>query len=92
MIANSRTIEIPQFVVSPASNDDALINALMYALPLVRKGRELWEGVKMVVSEDGKLAVTAHNHDIGKPLSKTSLANVLLNVSSFTTWHEVRET
>jgi hypothetical protein len=46
----------------------------------------------MVVSEDGKLAVTAHNHDIGKPLSKTSLANVLLNVSSFTTWHEVRET
>jgi len=46
----------------------------------------------MVVSENGKLAVTAHNHDIGNPLSYTSLANVLLNVSSFTTWHEVRET
>ena len=55
----------PGVVVLPAHNDAALINALVYALALVRQGRELWEGVKMVVCEDGLLAVICHNHDTG---------------------------
>jgi predicted nuclease of predicted toxin-antitoxin system len=55
----------PGVVVLPAFNEGALINALVYALALVRKGRELWEEVKMVVCEDGILTVIGHNHDTG---------------------------
>jgi predicted nuclease of predicted toxin-antitoxin system len=55
----------PGVVVLPAQNDGALINALVYALALVRQGRELWEGVKMVVCEDGILTVVCHNHNTG---------------------------
>src|SRR5215831_10901252 len=55
----------PGVVVLPAHNDGALINALVYALALVRQGQELWEGVKMVVCEDGILTVMCNNHDTG---------------------------
>jgi predicted nuclease of predicted toxin-antitoxin system len=47
-------------VVLPAHNDRALINALVYALALVRQGREPREQVKMVVCEDGILTVISH--------------------------------
>jgi predicted nuclease of predicted toxin-antitoxin system len=55
----------PGVVVLPALSEGALINALVYALALVRQGRELWEGVKMVVCGDGILTVICHNHDTG---------------------------
>jgi len=52
-------------VVLPGGNNDALINALVYALSLVRKSGELWEGAKMIVREDGRVTVTARNQDTG---------------------------
>jgi len=55
----------PGVVVLPAHNDGALINALVYALALVRQGRELWEGVNIVVCEDGIVTVICQNHDTG---------------------------
>jgi predicted nuclease of predicted toxin-antitoxin system len=53
----------PGVVVLPARNDTALMSALVYALPLLQKGRELWEGLKIVVSENGKLTATYRNQD-----------------------------
>ena len=55
----------PGIVVLPANNDDALMSALVYALSLVAKGRDLWDGVKIVVGENGRLTVTSHNHATG---------------------------
>jgi len=55
----------PGVVVLPALKEAALINALVYALALLRQGRELWAGVKMVVCEDGILTVICQNHDVG---------------------------
>ena len=55
----------PGVVVLPPFNEGALINALVYTLALVRQDRELWQGVKIVVCQDGTLTVTCQNHDTG---------------------------
>jgi predicted nuclease of predicted toxin-antitoxin system len=55
----------PGVIVLPAANDNALIDVLVHALPLVCKGRELWHRVKIVVRENGKLTVLCRNHDTG---------------------------
>ena len=52
-------------VVLPGNNDDALMRALIYALSLVAKGRELSDGVKIVVGENGRLTLTSRNHATG---------------------------
>src|SRR5262245_48584280 len=48
-------------VVLPATNDDALVSALMAALAVVGVGRGLVDGVKVLVGENGRLTVTSYN-------------------------------
>ena len=52
-------------VVLLGGHDEALVSALIYALSVVGKGRELWEGAKLVVHEGGRLTVTDLNHATG---------------------------
>src|SRR5262249_47918206 len=52
-------------VVLPAHYHDALTNALVYVLSILGKGRELWQGTKISVGEDGRVTVTIRNHDTG---------------------------
>ena len=54
-------------VVLLGRHDEALVSALMYAFSVVGKGRELWEGAKLVVHEGGRLTVTDLNHATGAP-------------------------
>jgi hypothetical protein len=52
-------------VVLLGGHDETLVSALMYALSVVGKGRQLCEGAKLVVHEGGRLTVTDLNHATG---------------------------
>jgi hypothetical protein len=42
--------------------DEPLIKSLMSTLSLVEQGRELWEGAKVVVNDNGRIRVTSLDH------------------------------
>jgi hypothetical protein len=52
-------------VVLADEYDESLIKSLMSTLSLVEQGRELWEGAKIVVSGNGRITVTNHDHKSG---------------------------
>ena len=55
----------PGIIILPANNGDALLSALIYALPVVTTGRYLFDGLKILVGEDGRLTVTSRNAATG---------------------------
>jgi len=42
--------------------DEPLVKSLMSTLSLVEQGRELWEGAKVVVNDNGRIRVTSLDH------------------------------
>jgi uncharacterized protein DUF5615 len=42
--------------------DEPLIKSLLSTLSLVEQGRELWEGAKVVVNDNGRIRVTSLDH------------------------------
>ena len=49
-------------VVLVGEVDEPLIKSLMSTLSLVEEGRELWEGAKVVVNDNGRISVTSLDH------------------------------
>jgi hypothetical protein len=43
--------------------DEPLLKSLMSTLSLPKQGRELWEGAKVVVNDNGRISVTSHDHN-----------------------------
>jgi hypothetical protein len=49
-------------VVLVGEVDEPLIKSLMSTLSLMEQGRELWEGAKVVVNDNGRISVTSLDH------------------------------
>ena len=53
-------------VVLLGGHNETLLTALMSALPVIGKEREIWQSTRVVVHEDGRLTVTAEDPDSGR--------------------------
>jgi len=54
-------------VILRGRHDDTLLSSLMFALSVIGKGREVWQGTIAIVSEDGRLTVKNPNRVTGEP-------------------------